>query len=135
MDQKQKFIGTFEKVNFPEFNIKGVVAKIDTGAYTGAMHCIKIKEKATKNGPVLHFSPFGTKITKSTSRFKVKPVKSSNGQEEMRYAIETDIEINGVTYSVMLTLANRSDMKAPVLIGRRFLRRNHLMVDARRINK
>ena len=44
----QKIVGTFEKVNFPKFGINNIMAKVDTGAYTGALHCTKIEEIKTE---------------------------------------------------------------------------------------
>ena len=40
-----KVVGTFEPVVFPEFSELEVTAKIDTGAYTGALHCNMIEER------------------------------------------------------------------------------------------
>jgi len=132
----QKIIGAFERVSFPEFNIRSVVAKVDTGAYTGALHCTKIHEEETKKGMVLHFSPFDhPEVVKTTEHFYVKHVKSSNGSREKRYIIDTEIEFNGEKYPIILSLANRSEMKWPVLIGRRFLRTHKLVVDVTRMNK
>jgi len=123
-------IGAFELVDFPKFGISGIQAKIDTGAYTGALHCTKISEEDTGNGKVLRFSPFDRpEVTIVEDEFIVRHVKSSNGEREKRYFIETHITIQGKTHPIMLSLANRSEMKWPVLIGRRFLRKNHFVVD------
>lgn len=126
-----KVIGVFERVSFPGFALKDIKAKIDTGAYTGALHCTQIEEVETPDGKVLHFSPFDKpKLRITAPEFVVSHVKSSNGKKENRYFIKTDIAIDGQTYPITLSLADRSEMKWPVLIGRRFLRRNHFMVDA-----
>jgi len=133
---ERKTIGSLEKVSFPEFNIKDVVAKIDTGAYTGALHCTRIFEEETKEGIVLHFSPFDhPEKVKTTDKFYTKHVKSSNGGREKRYVIDTEIVIDGVAYPILLSLADRSGMKWPVLVGRRFMRTHNLLVDVKRRNK
>ena len=131
-DRKQpKIIGVFERVSFPGFGMGKVMAKIDTGAYTGALHCTQIEEVETAKGKVLHFSPFDKPKTHfTTDKFVVSHVKSSNGKKENRYFITTDIELGGQVYPILLSLADRSEMKWSVLIGRRFLRRNHFLVDA-----
>jgi hypothetical protein len=130
-------IGSFEPVTFPDFaDIGGVMAKIDTGAYTGALHCTKIQEEKTENGNVLHFSPFDHPETVITATdFAVSHVRSSNGTSESRYLIDTNITIQGKTYPIVLSLADRSEMKWPVLIGRRFLRKNNLLVDVNKGSK
>ena len=48
---EKKIIGRREVVDFPELGLFRIEAKIDTGAYTTALHCHDIKEE---NG-VLHF--------------------------------------------------------------------------------
>lgn len=129
-------IGSFEPVIFPEFNGYEVVAKIDTGAYTGALHCTKIHEEETENGPILHFSPFDNpEIEIMLSEFAVNHVRSSNGKVESRYFIDTSITVGGKTYPIVLSLADRSEMKWPVLIGRKFLRKHNFLVDVNRDNK
>lgn len=132
----QKIIGAFEKVSFPEFGTDAVVAKIDTGAYTGALHATNIHEEEQDDKIVLHFSPFDHPDKVFTSDdFYIKHVKSSNGHMAERYVIYTEIEIGKQAYPIMLTLADRSEMKWPVLIGRRFIRANNLLVDVTKINK
>jgi hypothetical protein len=126
---KNIILGAFESVNFPEFNITGMKAKIDTGAYTGALHCTKINE----SDKVLRFSPFDhPEIIIEKDDFVVRHVRSSNGAREKRYFITTEVTIQGETYAIILSLADRSEMKWPVLIGRRFLRQNNFLVDVRK---
>lgn len=127
----QHILGSFESVSFPDFAVIGdVTAKIDTGAYTGALHCTKIKEEKTEKGSILHFSPFDHPDTQmSVDDFVVRHVRSSNGENQARYFINTKIQISGKTYPIILSLADRSEMKWPVLIGRRFLRNNNFLVD------
>lgn len=129
-------IGSFETVIFPDFNGYEVMAKIDTGAYTGALHCTKIREEETEDGPILHFSPFDhPEVEISLSEFAVNHVKSSNGKAENRYFIDTNIVIQGKTYPIVLSLADRSEMKWSVLIGRKFLRANNFLVDVTKAGK
>ncbi len=126
-------IGTFEPVQFPDFKLGEMTAKIDTGAFTGALHCTQIREEDTKDGKVLVFSPFDQpKAERRVDKFAVDHVRSSNGEKKARYFVETKIIIQGKTYPIVLSLADRSEMKWPVLIGRKFLRRNHFLVDSRK---
>jgi hypothetical protein len=132
----KQVIGSFEKVSFPEFGINDVVAKIDTGAYTGALHATNIREVEESGNMVLQFSPFDQPSTVfTTDHYYTKHVKSSNGQREKRFVIDTEIDVIGGRYPVLLSLADRSEMKWPVLIGRRFMRAHNLLVDVKKINK
>lgn len=133
---EKKVINTFENVSFPGFGVKDISAKIDTGAYTGAMHCTVIEERDTPEGRAVYFVPFGNvQHEQQTTDFYVKTVKSSNGDREKRYIISTEIVLRGEVYPILLSLADRSAMKHQVLIGRRFLRTNKMMVDAGAFSK
>lgn len=129
--QETKIINVFEKVDFPEFGQSQVKAKVDTGAYTGALHCSSIKLIEVADGSILEFVPLGSRKKVRKDNFVIKHVKSSNGKRQERYFITTSIVINGEAHEIALSLTNRSDMRYEVLIGRRFLRRNRYMVKAR----
>lgn len=125
-----KILGVFETVNFPQFNIKNVKAKIDSGAFTGALHCTNVSQEITSEGPVLHFSPFDyPNVRIVTKDFYLSYVKSSNGERENRYFIKTMITIQNETYEILLSLADRSNMKWPVIIGRRFISKHRFLLD------
>ncbi len=131
----KRTLGAFEKVTFPEFGMKNVLAKIDTGAFTGALHCTRVHEELENGVRMLYFSPFDTpKTVHKTDNFERGIVKSSNGQTEERYFIETSVMLRGERYAITLTLADRSEMKWPVLIGRRFLHTNEFIVDVSELN-
>lgn len=126
----KKTIGLFETVSFPEFDLSDVTAKIDTGAFTGALHATHIHEEKEGKERVLYFSPFDhPEEVHKTTIFERGVVKSSNGIESKRYFIETSIVVQKHRYTITLSLIDRSRMKWPVLIGRRFLRANEFIVD------
>lgn len=121
-----QILKTFENVLFPEFSKLPVKAKIDTGAYSGAIHCQKIQEK---NG-ILFFTPLDGRKMYKADNFMLRQVTSSNGHRTRRYFIQTKLTVKGKTYPIIISLSDRSEMKWPVLIGRRFLRQNKFLVDA-----
>jgi hypothetical protein len=130
----QKIVGAFETIDFPEFGETNVVSKIDTGAYTGALHCNKITERQTSDGKVLAFQPFESNTEVIKDEFVIKYVRSSNGARSKRYFITTKIILQGKKYPLSISLTDRSDMKWQVLIGRRFLRQHKFLVDPRANN-
>ena len=123
-------------VSFPDLQIGPVLAKIDTGAYTSAVHCASIKEKeGTLSFTLVHGS--GEKANKqrfSTVRYRKKKIKSSNGITQERYLIKTKITLKGKTYISEFSLANRSNMKHPVLIGRKLLSGRFLVDVSKSVN-
>lgn len=128
---KDKVVGAFEKVSFPDFGLLDVVAKIDTGALSGALHATGIKEIKLPTGQkAVSFLPYGRAPRVEVADFERKAVKSSNGSVEERYIIATTVIIRGVQYPIHISLSDRSGMMKGALIGRRFLRNHGFLVDA-----
>lgn len=132
-----KILQSTELVNFPGFKpIGNLIAKIDTGAYTGSLHCTKVHVKDVNGTQELHFSPFDHPETEvKTTDFTTGPVRSSNGEEQQRFFINTTIHIAGKTLPITLTLADRTEMTRDVLIGRRFLIEHGFLVDVSKGNQ
>ena len=126
-------VGAFETIAIPEFGVEGTVAKIDTGAWSGALHCTDIEERDGR----LYFTPLGKpELTTSTDDYEVRNVRSSNGVHEDRYRVPFTVIINDIPYDTTVTLTDRTSMQYEMLIGRRFLRGHGLIVDVTRgINK
>ncbi len=131
MKQNPKVIGAFEKVSFPDYGLFDVVAKVDTGALSGALHATQVKEVELPTGQkAVSFMPYGHGPKVEAADFHKKMVRSSNGVVEERYVISTTVVIRGVQYPIHISLSDRSQMMKGVLIGRRFLRRHGFLVDA-----
>lgn len=101
--------------------------KIDTGAYTSAIHCQEIEVKQLEGKEFLVFTvldPTHSQYGKgefSTDEFSEKRIKNSFGGSEKRFVIESDIRLFGKIYGIELSLSKRGEMRFPILIGRRFL--------------
>lgn len=130
---KGPILGCFESVRFPDLEVGTVIAKVDTGAYSGALHCsmIRIVRRGKERLPILQFVPHGRRKVFETESFIRKYVRSATGHRTRRYIIDTTIEVQGVVYPIRIGLSDRSDLKRPALIGRRFLRENNMVVDVR----
>ena len=122
-------IGRHDRADFPELGLRGLRVKVDTGAYTSAIHCHRIREytddagRATLSFVLLDPShPEYDGHTYTSQRFRQKPVRSSNGNREVRYLIKTKIRLFGRDYPIELSLSERGEMRYPVLLGRRLLR-------------
>jgi hypothetical protein len=128
-----KTIGRKDKADFPEFNLNDIDIKIDTGAYTSSIHSHAIKETTAHGETFIEFTlldpshqEYNNKTLK-TKHFKRKAVRSSFGDTEQRYVIATTILLFGKEYPIELSLSKRSDMKFPILIGRKFLSRRFIV--------
>jgi hypothetical protein len=118
---KIKIIGRREFVSFPLLNIEKVEAKIDTGAYTCAMHCNDIILKTINEKQILTFRLFNNTIY-HVDEFTRKKIKNSFGEMEERYIIKTLIAIGRKKIKTTISLSDRENMRYPVLIGRRLLK-------------
>lgn len=125
-----KIIGRSEKVSFPNLKIESIKSKVDTGAYNISLHVDGIE--VINNA--LNFWIGDELNTFTFNKFKMVLVKSSFGEIQIRYSIFTRIKIGHSTYKVNVSLSDRKDMKYPVLIGRRFLRKFDYLVDVRKKN-
>lgn len=134
MNKNEKIFGICEYVSIPELGINDVLAKVDTGAYSGALHCSKIKEVVRKSDgkKVLRFTPSNNDSnTMDISKYARSYIRSSTGHRVLRYLFDTNIVIKGIAYSIRIGLSNRSDMNYEILLGRRFLGDNEILVDSR----
>jgi hypothetical protein len=132
----KQVIGSFEKVSFPDFDLINVVAKVDTGATSGAIHATNIRQVKLSTGEkAVKFKPYGDRAEVKVSSFSLKEIRSSNGLSDMRYVVPTTIVIKGVQYPIEVSLSDRSAMKKGVLIGRKFLRKHGFIVDVKRGTK
>lgn len=131
-------IGWKELVDFPELGLKGVPAKIDTGARTSVIHCARIEVFKRYRKNFVRFTPldesFGGDIQEFVYPFhKERRVKNSFGQEENRIVILTTVELYNTLYPIEISLRDRSNMEFPMLLGRSFIRKKFL-VDVSRSN-
>lgn len=134
MSNKEEIFGIFERISIPKLGINNVLAKIDTGAYSGALHCSRIKEVIRKSDgkKVLRFTPSENHSNAmELTDYCTVYVRSSSGHRVKRYLFDTDIVIKESVYKIRIGLSDRSDMSFEILIGRRFLRENNILVDVR----
>jgi len=121
------YVGWEEWVGLPELNLPALIAKTDTGADTSALHAFNIQTFGKKNNQMVRFgiNPIDTDerfaIFCSAKIIDQRNVTSSNGITELRYVIETDMVIGGVTKKIPITLTNRENMKYKMIIGRNAL--------------
>jgi len=59
----------------------------------------------------------------------VRGITSSNGEQQTRFVIKTPLTIGNLSFRAEISLADRSQMQFPMLIGRTALRRR-MVVDS-----
>lgn len=133
MNDKQPLaiIGWREIVQLPQLGLGDVPAKIDTGARTSSLHATEIEEFERDGRKYVRFKvdvpgsdgPQGCEAI----HVAVRSITSSNGETQRRYVIKTMLSVGSLTFRAEVSLADRSDMKFPMLIGRSSLRRRFLV--------
>jgi len=117
-------IGWREWVAFPDLKVTRIKAKIDTGAKTSAIHAFRIKEVMKGGAPHVQFFLHPEQKRKKPEIKCVAPVidirriRSSNGETQERYIIESLMKLGGREWPVELSLSKRDDMGFRLLIGR-----------------
>ncbi|MCW3103330.1 MAG: ribosomal protein modification protein RimK [Bacteroidetes bacterium] len=135
MQKEKQLIGRREVIAFPELGLFEITAKVDTGAYTTALHCHDIYEK----DGTLHFKlldpshPDYNEQEQTFSEYTEKEIKNSFGEVEKRYIIKTIIKIGRKRIKSVISLTDRGNMRYPVLIGRKLLK-NRFIVDVALLN-
>lgn len=126
-------IGWREWVAMPELLDVPVRAKIDTGARTSALHAVDI-EFVTRNGAdCVTFSlpsESGRRVTHPVHGRR--KVRNTGGVPELRTIIRTDLVLGAERWLIELSLADRSGMLNPLILGRTAIRRRRFLVNAGR---
>ena len=127
--ENKKIVGRKEIISIIDLHLVDLDAKIDTGADSNALHCDHIEiENDTVHFTLLdeiHPAYHGKRM--SLPLYKLKKVKSSNGETQLRPSIKVSVEFMGKKYKSVISLTSRADMKFPMLIGRRFLKDRFLV--------
>jgi hypothetical protein len=126
-------IGKRDKADFPMWGLKNIDVKIDTGAYTSSIHCSRIEILRINGKRKLKFELLDPSHKKYNGKsliadkFTKKSIRSSNGEMQERYVVQTEIVLFGQVYPIQLSLSERGEMKFPVLLGRKLLTGNFVV--------
>jgi hypothetical protein len=127
-EQEKIVIGSKEKILLPEIRKSALVARVDTGAKTSALHCYSVQVEKMDHKEVLCVKfARNSKSVLRFPKFSRRNVKSSNGTIQHRFVVPLQIIFGGKTYKTSFTLTNRSDMNFAALLGRRFLSKRFIV--------
>ena len=133
--KKQYRIGRKDKIDLPELDLQNMKAKVDTGAFTSAIHCSDHEEGVDEEGPFIEFVLLDEKHPAYTGKrhkvrdFTKRVIKSSFGDKEKRSIIRTKVVLFGEEFVIEFSLSDRKKMKFPILIGRKFLMKGNFVVE------
>jgi hypothetical protein len=132
MTNSLSIIGRGEQLDFVDLDAQ-VPAKIDTGAYHSAIHCIRIVETERSGHKMLQAELLGHPTSPKAysvefPEYELVAVRNSFGDREIRYKIKLRVKLGSKTFWSSFTLADRTNNLMPVLIGRELLK-NRFLVD------
>lgn len=129
-------IGWRERVALPDLGIPLMQAKIDSGARTSALHATRIRHIDRDGGRWVRFHIPHCSGVKARDveapLIEARDIKNTSGIPEERLIIETTLHLGRRRWRVEVSLADRSNMSLPLILGRTAIRRHGILVDAGR---
>lgn len=124
-----QILGRSDRVDLPGLGLEDIHAKVDTGAYTSSLHCLRAEVVNDKLEFVLldEEHPEFTGMKYTFKRFDQREIKNSFGEAELRFVIKTKVKLFDQVVRTEFSLSNRGNLKFPVLLGRKFLRHRFLI--------
>ena len=139
MKKIKHIIGRSDLVDLPKMGLFQLAAKVDTGAFTSAIHYHHAEVILKEGKEVLHFTLLDPSHPEYNDKdfyfeeFTSREIKNSFGQSEERFIIETEIVLFGKVYITEFSLSDRGSLKFPILLGRKLLKKE-FVVDVARTN-
>jgi hypothetical protein len=128
-------VGWNEYVDLPEWGVRRLGAKVDTGARTSALHVDGIEllpRGRIRFDVVVHRTKRDRHVHVRTKIVRRARVKSSNGQFERRYFVKTTLVLGPVEKEIEISLVDRGRMAHRMLLGRTALQGDFIVDVSRR---
>lgn len=129
--REKAIIGWSEYIDFPDWGIDRLKAKIDTGARSSALHVDDLQKLPDGNVrfDVIHGTRQKPQRTTVTAKaLKWAQVRSSNGHFQMRCFVKTRMKVGAISKEIEVSLVCRDTMLFRMLLGRTALE-HHFLVD------
>lgn len=127
-------IGWREIVSLPKLGLNAIVAKIDTGARTSALHASRVREFERDGAAWVRFhvphAGLEEAVECEAPLIGRRNVRNTGGVPEERLLIATQLLIGRWRWQIEVTLADRAAMTTPIILGRTAIRRHKILIDA-----
>ncbi len=114
-------VGWREGVRLPDWGVRRIKAKIDTGARTSAIHVGELElrdDDTARFEVVIHEKPQRETVWVEADLVREAVVKPSSGQRQRRPVVRTTMQLGGIRTQIELTLVCRKGMLCRMLVGR-----------------
>jgi hypothetical protein len=120
---RRAIAGWREYVGLPALGIGPLVAKLDTGARSAALHAENIHIYEKDGHYRIRFDvpvgAHGGRVKTCDLRLSAeRRVKNTGGGSEIRKVVETELKLGNTVWQAQITLTDRTDMGVPMLLGR-----------------
>ncbi len=126
-------IGWREWVGLPDFGVRWIKAKIDTGARSSSLHALNVETFRRDGMEFVRFDLYPHQrdddrvVAIEMPVVDHRRVRSSTGHLSTRPVIATKVQVCGQIVTLELTLANRIEMGFRMLLGRLALKGRFLV--------
>lgn len=127
-------VGALETCCLPELDIDGLHVRVDTGAATSSLHVDNIVSMQQSGEEWVEYDihpdihDVEKVVTRRSRVVDVRKVKSSSGEGQKRYVIQTPMILGEKKWDILITLTDRSSMNYLMLLGRQAMN-GHVIVD------
>lgn len=119
--REKRVIGWRERVSFPEWGIRGVETKVDTGARTSSLHVENVEHlpgDRVRFEVVLSRDHPGVHIEAEAALVRWSTIKTSTGHRQERLIVATTVRIGTFEREIEVSLVSRRGMLCRMLLGR-----------------
>ena len=130
-----RIIGVAEYVDFPDWGVKSLRARVDTGARTSALHVENVRllaDSRVRFDVRLRRDDPSARVTVETKVSRRTAVRSSTGEAEARLFVKAHVRLGGREQLIEVGLVDRRHMLYRMLLGRSALERRFLVDVSRR---
>jgi hypothetical protein len=125
-----RVIGVAEYVDFPDWGIRRLSARVDTGAATSALHVENVRElggSRVRFDVRLRRDDPAARVTVEARVSRRATVRSSAGHSDARLFVKVWVELGGREQQLELGLVDRRHMLYRMLLGRSALEQRFLV--------
>lgn len=123
-------VGRSEYVDLPDWGIDNLLAKVDTGARTSALHVEDLRRLPGNRVAfrvILSRSKKGRSVHVEADVVKWARVRSSSGHFSMRCFVRTRARLGDIEKDIELSLDSRDKMNYRMLLGRKALAKDFIV--------